>query len=62
MWPVVAGICTIVEVTVAGPSSAGSVELAGGASVVFVDPGASLLFEDFRDDAILSVYPPDPPI
>jgi LCP family protein required for cell wall assembly len=35
---------------------------AGGASVVFVDPGASLLFEDFRDDAILSVYPPDPPI
>jgi polyisoprenyl-teichoic acid--peptidoglycan teichoic acid transferase len=35
---------------------------AGGASVVFVDPGAALLFEDFRDDAILSVYPPDPPL
>jgi LCP family protein required for cell wall assembly len=41
------------------PGRAGN---AGGASVVFVDPGAALLFEDFRDDAILSVYPPDPPI
>jgi len=29
---------------------------AGGASVVFVDPGAASLFDDFRDDAILESH------
>lgn len=45
VWPVVAGICTIVDVTVAGPSSAGSVVLAVGASTVaaasLVAPGGA---------------------